>query len=292
MKRHIVLVLLALFTFAACATPQTGKVPQLMPDDAEGYKKNLLVNIPGVPKWVLHGQGSMSDGNFYGVGSSSAIRDRSLARETASNRAVSDLLKTLSIDSASLSKDYRSSVNGDKYDLSHEEQSIDNVVRSLTHSVVSGIQTVEFWENPNMNETFALVRLDTKKFEESLNKVKELNEKAREAIRERAEKLHKELENKISERNDKISLKVDELNKKEEELEKKQVTIDSKIKVQNAVYEVPQAEPEKVRYARTKYGTPLYDRHGSPVIEKKEWYSDIVAFFGVAAIVATAVFFH
>ena len=64
------------------------------------------------PEWVNKGSGAFGGEKkvFYGVGSASGIRNHSLARATADNRARNEISKIFEVYSASLMKDYQASI--------------------------------------------------------------------------------------------------------------------------------------------------------------------------------------
>ena len=63
------------------------------------------------PEWVLSGSGAFGGDSkvFSGVGSVNGIKNESLARTTAANRARNEIAKIFNVYSASLMKDYMAS---------------------------------------------------------------------------------------------------------------------------------------------------------------------------------------
>ena len=149
------------------------------------------------PEWVIKGSGAFGGDRgkvFYGVGSASMMRNRSLMRTAADNRARSELAKIFEFYTASLMKDYMASTVGGDPNLISEEQHVEQAIKTVTSTTLSGVEIVNHWEDERTGEFFSLARLDLGAFTDSLDKVRELDEKVKEHIKENAEKLHGELE--------------------------------------------------------------------------------------------------
>ena len=146
--------------------------PGSMPD------ANQLKGVE-VPDWVQKGSGAFGgeEGKvFYGVASVSGIRNHSLARTTAVNRARAEIAKIFEVYSASLMKDYSvSTTTGDMSSVS-EEQNVMQAVKTFSAQTLSGVQIVNHWYHPD-GTIYALARLDLDTFGSSLDKMKELNGK-------------------------------------------------------------------------------------------------------------------
>ena len=149
------------------------------------------------PDWVVHGGGALDVDNtktFYGVGSATGIRNMSLLRTTADNRARNDLAKVFQFYSASLMKDYMSSTIADDPNVSSEEQHVEQAIKTVTSQTLSGVQIVDHWQNPATMEMFSLAKIDLDAFKDKLEKVKELDSRVKEYIKQNADRLHDELE--------------------------------------------------------------------------------------------------
>ncbi len=152
------------------------------------------------PEWVMKGPGAFEDSNgkvFYGVGSATGIKNYSLQRTAADDRARNDLAKTFKLYTASLGKDYQASITKGDFTATSEEQNVEVVIKTLTDSTLTGIMIIDHWEHPGKNQLFSLARLDLKSFKKNLDEHKELSKEVREAIKERADKLHEELEQEL-----------------------------------------------------------------------------------------------
>jgi hypothetical protein len=149
------------------------------------------------PDWVVKGGGAKEDSNgraFYGVGSASGIKNFSLQRTAADDRARNDIAKVFEFYTKSLTKDYQASTTAGDFSATSEEQNVESAIKTVTSATLSGVQIIDHWEHPYRNEMFSLARLDLEKFKENLDRYKELSETVRKAVKQRADKLHEEME--------------------------------------------------------------------------------------------------
>jgi len=178
------LLVMGLFVFAGCAgTP--------IKDDT------ALQDIKGVPDWVVKGSGAFGGERgrvFYGVASSFGIKNPSLKRSAADNRARNEVAKIFKFYTASLMKAYNASTMAGDPNVTSEEQHVEEAVKTVTAMTLSGVEIVNHWENPATHEFFSLARLDLETFKDSLQKSKELNGRVRDYIRQNADRLHEELQ--------------------------------------------------------------------------------------------------
>ena len=152
------------------------------------------------PEWVMKSSGAFQDSNgkaFYGVGSASGIKNFSLQRTAADDRARNDLAKVFEFYTKSLTKDYMASTTSGDFATTSEEQKIEIVLKTITSASLTGVLIIDHWEHPGRNELFSLARLDLVSFKKNLDEHKELSSEIREAIKERADKLHEELEQEV-----------------------------------------------------------------------------------------------
>jgi len=152
------------------------------------------------PEWVMKGAGAYKDSNgkaFYGVGTASGIKNFSLQRTAADDRARNDLAKTFEFYTKSLTKDYMASTTSGDFSKTSEEQNVEVAIKTITSATLTGVLITDHWEHPGRNEMFSLARLDLKSFKKNLDEHKELSSEVREAIKERADKLHEELEQEV-----------------------------------------------------------------------------------------------
>ena len=165
-----------------------------------GHKEgDAPANFKGIdyPEWVMKGSGAFGgDGKhvFYGVGSVSGIKNQSLARTTADNRARAEVSKIFEVYSASLMKDYSASTTAGDMKASSEEQHVEQAIKTFSASTLSGVQIVDHWFHPQDGTVYSLAQLDLESFTNNLDKMKELNSQVRDYVRQNAERVHMDLE--------------------------------------------------------------------------------------------------
>ncbi len=153
--------------------------------------------MSSAPEWVNKGSGAYSGEMgkaFYGVGSASGIRNRSLARSTADQRARTEIARIFNTYVAALMKDYQRSTTAGDFSASSEEQDVTQVIKTFTKMTLSGVQIVDHWRDPSDGTIFSLAVLNLSDFENQLDKMKELDARVREYVRRNAEKAFEELE--------------------------------------------------------------------------------------------------
>jgi len=186
MKQFIMVSLLLLL--GACGTIPTIPEPP----------KALTEYSP--PKWVISGGGAFTDKEgkaFYGVGSATGIKNFSLQRQIADDRARADLAKVFEYYTQSLTKDYQAHTTAGNFESSTEEQNSENAVKVVVANTLRGVIIIDHFEIPARREMLSLARLDYNAFKQNLQEAKEFKQlpsKVREDIKERADALHKELE--------------------------------------------------------------------------------------------------
>ena len=159
------------------------------------------------PDWVMKGSGAFKDSDgraFYGVGSASSIKNFSLQRTAADDRARNDLAKVFEFYTKSLTKDYQASTTAGDFTKTTEEQDVRVAMKTVTSATLSGVQVIDHWEHPGRNEMFSLVRLDFEGFKNNIDKHKELSKEIREAVKKRAEELHEEMEKEVLKKEGKL----------------------------------------------------------------------------------------
>lgn len=186
MKKVVVALLgsLALMTSLSACGKKEGDAP---------------ANFKGIdyPEWVMKGSGAFGGDDkrvFYGVGSVSGIKNQSLARTTADNRARAEVSKIFEVYSASLMKDYQASTTAGDMSKSSEEQHVEQAIKTFSASTLSGVQIVDHWFHPQDGTVYSLAQLDLENFTTNLDKMKELNAQVRDYVRQNAERVHMDLE--------------------------------------------------------------------------------------------------
>ena len=186
--KYFIIILSVLFFGTACSSIPT------IPD----APKALAEYDP--PTWVLNGGGAFTDMKgkaFYGVGSATGIKNYSLQRTIADDRARGDLAKVFEVYITSLTKDYQAHTTAGSFENSSEEQNTEVALKIVVSQSLRGVGIVDHFEIPERREFLALARLDYDAFKQNLenNKVfKQLPDKLREDIKTRADLLHEEIE--------------------------------------------------------------------------------------------------
>lgn len=150
----------------------------------------------------MKGSGAFSDEEgkvFYGIGSASGIRNFSLQRIVADDRARNDLAKVIEFYTRSLLKDYMGSTTARDFMNSEEEQLSETVMKTFTNSMHHGVVVIDHWEHPQRNELFSLAKLDLDRVKKGLNTYLKLSEKVQSDVERRAKDLHQEMEDKLRE---------------------------------------------------------------------------------------------
>ena len=185
--KHLLLVGL-LVLFGACTTiPQIPEPP-----------KALSAYNP--PAWVLVGGGAFTDDKgkaFYGVGSATGIKNFSLQRQVADDRARADLAKVFDYYVETLTKDYQAHTTAGSFDTSTEEQNSEAAVKVVVSQTLRGVTIIDHFEVIERQELLSLARLDYDAFKRNVvqaEEFKRLPPQVREDIKERADKLHEEME--------------------------------------------------------------------------------------------------
>ena len=185
--KHLLLVGL-LVLFGACTTiPQIPEPPKALVD----YK---------APKWVLTGGGAFTDEKgkaFYGVGSATGIKNYSLQRQIADDRARADLAKVFEYYVETLTKDYQAHTTAGSFATSSEEQNAEAAIKVVVSSTLRGVTIIDHFEIPERRELLSLARLDYDAFKQNVTQAeefKQLPQKVREDIKDRADALHEEME--------------------------------------------------------------------------------------------------
>jgi hypothetical protein len=155
----------------------------------------------GAPDWVMKGSGAFGGDRgkvFYGVGSASGIRNFSLLRTTADNRARNEIAKTFEFYTASLMKDYSASTMAGDPNVTSEEQHVEQAIKTVTSQTLSGVEIVDHWQDPNTGEFFSLARMDLEAFKDAFQKQQQLSERVRDYVRQNADRLHDQLDAEIT----------------------------------------------------------------------------------------------
>ena len=152
------------------------------------------------PAWVISGGGAFTDKDgkaFYGVGSATGIKNFSLQRQVADDRARADLAKVFEFYTETLTKDYQAHTTAGSFATSSEEQNSEAAVKVVVSSTLRGVTIIDHFEIPERGELISLARLDYDAFKRNVTQAEEFKQlppKVREDIKERADALHEEME--------------------------------------------------------------------------------------------------
>ena len=185
--KHFIMVSLILL-FGACSTIPTIPEP---PKALTEYKP---------PAWVLSGGGAFTDKQgkaFYGVGSATGIKNFSLQRQVADDRARADLAKVFEVYTETLTKDYQAHTTAGSFATSTEEQNSEAALKVVVSQTLRGVMIIDHFEVIERQEMISLARLDYDAFKRNVEQAEEfrvLPPQVRKDIKERADKLHEEME--------------------------------------------------------------------------------------------------
>jgi hypothetical protein len=184
--KHLLLVGL-IFLLGACVSVPVPEEPKALSEyDA--------------PEWVLIGGGAFTDDRgkaFYGVGSATGIKNFSLQRQVADDRARADLAKVFEVYTETLTKDYQAHTTAGSFATSTEEQNSEAAIKVVVSSTLRGVMIVDHFEIPERQEFISLARLDYDAFKRNVEQAEEfkvLPPQVRQDIKDRADKLHEEME--------------------------------------------------------------------------------------------------
>ena len=192
-KLGVALVLI-LGGFSGCISSDQG--------DMGGTRRAEPIQDVGGPEWITKG-GAAFNGEkyvFYGVGNAAGIQNPALRRRSAEAAARRFLAENFQVYVAGLNKQYLAETTAGDMERASVEQHVEDVMKQVTDATLVGTQIIDYWEHPDRNESYALVRLDLEEFLEAMQKYgatterfKELDATMREFIRKNARKAHEEL---------------------------------------------------------------------------------------------------
>ena len=190
MKNYIMIIATMSLLNAACSS-----VPKIPDTPAP----KALVEYEA-PVWVLKGSGAYTDVRgkaFFGVGSATGIKNYSLQRTIADDRARGDLAKVFEFYVNSLTKDYQAHTTAGSFKDSSEEQNAEVALKIVVAQTLRGVAIVDHFEIPDRREFLSLARLDYDAFQKNIEaneNFQELPKEVRDDIKKRADKLHEEME--------------------------------------------------------------------------------------------------
>lgn len=155
------------------------------------------VHPDGTPKWVQKGSGVYEEDQgkaFYGVGIANGIRNLSLLRQTADNRARGEIAKMFDLYVAAMMKDYQASTTAGDFQSSAEEQDVVSVQQTITETALRGVEIRDHWRDPADDSEWSLAVLRLDAMMQSINNAKALNAQVRDHVRANAQRAFTELD--------------------------------------------------------------------------------------------------
>jgi len=149
------------------------------------------------PDWAEKGSGAFEGESgkvFYGIGSSWGIKNPSLARTTADNRARAEIAMLFKTYTASFMKDYQASTMAGDPNVTSEEQHVEQTIKTFTKSELAGVKIVNHWKNYESGELFSLAQMNLRVFEDYVKNANDLSDTVRQQVIEHAEKAFTGLE--------------------------------------------------------------------------------------------------
>ncbi len=148
------------------------------------------------PEWVMKGSGAFGGDKgkvFYGVASFPPIKNFSLHRIAADNRARNETAKVFQIYTASLMKDYAASAVANDPTVTSHVHHVEQAMKTVTAMTLSDVEIIDHWQHPASEEIFSLARLDLESFKDNFDKVQTLDGRVKDYIRDNADRMHTEL---------------------------------------------------------------------------------------------------
>ena len=145
------------------------------------------------PAWVNQGGAAFNDGNFYGVGMVTGVKNRALAIDAADARARAKVAESLKTEVTRLLKDYMASTTAGDMTASSEEQDITSAIKSFTQMELNGAIIIDHWKDPEDGTLFSLAKLDLAAVEKTIAQQKELSPKVKALVKANAAKAFEDL---------------------------------------------------------------------------------------------------
>lgn len=155
--------LILITLMAGCASSGSSGAParQITATTGTNYDDN------GLPGWVNRGSAAIIGETgriFYGMGMAGGIKNPSLLRMTADNRARAEIAKQFEVFSASLMKDYMDSTG---------DQQVEQAIKTLTKKSLKGSEIVDRYIDKD-GTMYALAQVDLKRVETVIKQAEEL----------------------------------------------------------------------------------------------------------------------
>ena len=125
------------------------------------------LGIKGAPEWVNDGKQALNDGDkrfFRGIGSAPSMNDVSLQKNTADNRARSELAQVFSAYMDVIASDYSAAATDG--DATLNEQMISRTLKSATQLNLVGAQIIARWRDKKNGTIYSLAEVDLEQFKQ------------------------------------------------------------------------------------------------------------------------------
>ena len=155
------LILLAFLSGCASSGSSSAPARQITATTGTNYDDN------GLPGWVNRGSAAIIGDTgriFYGMGMAGGIKNPSLLRMTADNRARAEVAKQFEVFTASLMKDYMDSTG---------DQQVEQAIKTLTKKSLKGSEIVDRYIDKD-GTMYALAQVDLKRVETVIKQAEEL----------------------------------------------------------------------------------------------------------------------
>ncbi|MDD2806682.1 MAG: hypothetical protein PHV33_14115 [Elusimicrobiales bacterium] len=168
-------------SLSACGGSKTVEVPKIVVAPAS----------PSAPMWAKQLAASFNDGYLYGVGVVTDISDKSLAVDTADQRARENIAKMINVKLDSVHKDFSMSNKVGATQI--PTQDVGRKQGGKTEMNLSGAIPIEHWFDPVDGSVYSLVKLDTAAVKAALNTARESDPQFQKYITENSKRLISEL---------------------------------------------------------------------------------------------------
>ncbi len=129
------------------------------------------------PTWAERPDGHVDGTTFQATGASPKIKNVSLARSAADNRARAGISRVMEAFTASLLKDYAQQVYTE-HDYVAEEQPVGGVIKTVHANLLSSVSIAGHWAGPD-GTLYARARLDVAKWRDEMLDARHLSEAIR-----------------------------------------------------------------------------------------------------------------
>jgi hypothetical protein len=189
----LALTAIALLTIGLAGCPGPAANNQPPPEKQPLYNPNQVE----APAWVFGGSSAVTAKTgkiFFGVGSAPKMRDISMQRDRAGNRARTEILKIFNTYIAYMMKDYsRSTTAGDMSKESYEADVL-SVQKTISIGDLVGAQLADTWRDSADGTIYVMMVLDLESVTNILSNKQGLDAKVRDHVRANAAKAFDALE--------------------------------------------------------------------------------------------------